>query len=75
MASEYQWKEVSVNFTFPPGLKQYGLVKLKSGRVIYRNYHRELKNGNGLSLADILAAKVRLTEENMAAAKWNTIYS
>lgn len=35
-------------------LKCYGEVNLKSGRVIIRNYKRELKNGKGFSLVDFI---------------------
>lgn len=39
-------------------LRCYGRVRLPSGRVAWRNYGRELKNGRGLSFVDVLKERV-----------------
>jgi hypothetical protein len=55
----YNWKELSASVVVEPGPKQYGKVKLPSGREIIRNYARELKNGKGLSFCDLMVEKIR----------------
>ncbi len=55
----YKWNEYkqSVLLSNDAADKKYGVVNLPSGRVIYRNYGRQLKNGRGLSFIDILFIK------------------
>lgn len=53
--SQFEWKEYGMSVVVSnTGPKQYGLVRLKNGGKRYRNYRRELKNGKGLSFADLL---------------------
>lgn len=40
-------------------LNCYGLVRKKDGKVFWRNYHRELKNGAGLSFIDLIRAQTQ----------------
>lgn len=37
--------------------KRFGRVKLKDGGVIFRNYGRELKNGKGFHIFDMMDRK------------------
>lgn len=56
--SEYQWKEYGQSFAISNNQpKVYGPVHLKSGRKIYRNYGRELKNGKGIALVDLFVIR------------------
>lgn len=64
--SAYEFKQLSTGFAvagnFP---KQYGLV-VRGGKRFFRNYHRELKNGNGLTWLDVLEAHSRNVYAQMA---------
>jgi hypothetical protein len=56
-------------------LRKYGLVRLSNGNVIFRNYHRELKNGRGLSFLDLVERAMLRTHEHMRATITNNLYA
>lgn len=63
----FDWKQLTASIIVEDGPKQYGKVKLPSGREITRNYGRELKNGKGFSWVDIVSEKIRSQQNNMLA--------
>lgn len=65
IAVDFEWKSHVQKISVKPGPKQYGFYK-RMGKTFFRNYHRELKNGKGLSFADILAWRIRKVERQMA---------
>ena len=61
MTEHINWAGQSSIITIRKPTKQkmtWGHVRLKDGRVIWRNYRRELKNGKGLSFLDVLNSYV-----------------
>ena len=46
------------------GPKQYGIV-CRNGKRFIRNYHRELKNGKGLSFWGMLKAKYEIAHDSL----------
>lgn len=63
--STYQHQTYGMGFTFNPGRKVFGKVKLKSGREIFRNYKRELKNGKGYDWADVMTERILASKNKM----------
>lgn len=61
----FKWKSVSKSISLKPGPKEYGFYK-RMDKTFFRNYHRELKNGKGLSLVDIIKWKVQKVERQLA---------
>ena len=61
-----QWKSYVSCISVKEGPKQYGFYK-RMGKTFFRNYHRELKNGKGLSWVDIL--NIKLLEVQKAILK------
>lgn len=51
-------KEYSMSFVVGLQKKKYGYATSPNGRRFIRNYGRELKNGNGLSLTDLLQSNI-----------------
>jgi hypothetical protein len=56
--ADFKWESVSKSISLKPGPKQYGFYK-RGGKERFRNYHRELKNGKGLSLVDIIDHRLK----------------
>lgn len=65
--AKYDWRQIAASVVIEPGPKQYGKVRLRSGREIIRNYGRELKNGKGFSFVDLLTEKVRQRARELRA--------
>ena len=63
--AEFKWKSHVKEISVKPGPKQYGFYK-KGGEERFRNYHRELKNGKGVSLVEIIQWRVKKMERQMA---------
>jgi hypothetical protein len=51
----FSWKEYGASVIIDKSVhgKVYGFYLTKKGDRRFRNYHRELKNGRGLTLVDI----------------------
>ena len=64
ITADFKWKSVTKPISVKPGPKQYGFYK-RMGKTFFRNYHRELKNGKGLTLIDIIQAKVKEAQRRM----------
>jgi len=60
----FKWKSYITSVTVKEGPKQYGFY-YRNKKKFFRNYHRELKNGKGLSLLDILRWKIQKVERQM----------
>ena len=73
----YTWNEVrsGVATTSIPRPKTFGPVQLPSGRVIYRNYHRELKNGKGLTWLDVLELKFKARYEELSKIVYEPLFN
>ena len=61
---KFPWKSYVTNIKCKDGPKQYGFY-YRNRKKFFRNYHRELKNGKGLFLVDILTWKVKEVERQM----------
>lgn len=55
--ADFKWKSYVKSVSVKPGPKQYGIYT-RGDKSSFRNYHRELKNGKGVTLVDILSAKI-----------------
>jgi hypothetical protein len=63
---KYEWTTYSQGFTVAATEEaKYGKRQLPSGRAIWVNYGRELKNGKGLTIIDRLKDGVLYTESAM----------
>jgi len=58
----FGWKSYVTSVTVKEGPKQYGFYR-RNKKTFFRNYHRELRNGRGLSFIDILTLKIKEAEE------------
>lgn len=54
---EFPWKSYVAYIRCKDGPKQYGRYR-RNKKVLFRNYHRVLINGKGLSFVDILNIKL-----------------
>ena len=61
---EFPWKSKVATLSIQNGPKEYGFYR-KKGKTFLRNYHRELKNGNGLSQIDLLKVAIKEIEKSM----------
>ena len=59
-----EWKSYVGSVKVKDGPKQYGFYH-RNKTKFFRNYHRVLKNGKGLSLVDMLKLKIKEAEEAM----------
>ena len=67
--NRYCWKTIWTEIVSDVSLSGlppiYGIVKCKKGATHYRNYKRPLKNGKGLTLADICAIQYEKEQKRM----------
>ena len=59
------WKSYSQSITIPHGPKCYGKVRSLKGRVFYRNYPREIKNG--IRFTEIIAERLGISQAAIRA--------
>lgn len=65
IAADFEWKSHVAKISVKPGPKQYGFYK-RMGKTFFRNYHRELRNGKGLSLIDIIEDKLKKAQKELS---------
>jgi len=71
----YSFKQHSQSVTVDKSkeLHCYGAY-IRNGIKSYRNYHRELKNGKGLSILDLLLINIEKAEKKMRKTMTEDLY-
>ncbi len=65
MTAKYEWKILSQSVVVVNERKTYGPVQLRSGRIIWRNYHQAIKRPDAKSLLDFLQENIMKTNALM----------
>lgn len=75
MTHNFGWKPhvVSVKINKSQEIKSYGHV-CRNGKLFFRNYRRELKNGKGLSLFDLIDIRLKKAQKEVQIKISNLLF-
>lgn len=71
----YSWTTLDHGFRVAVDEKHYGPVRLRSGRVIYRNYGRPIKSPGALSAGGMMERSLMRSRSAMYDAMTRNVYS